>query len=320
MGSTTGQPVTVRAMLERAVSAVGRWQKLDAPSYQVEHALSLTFLLTGRQARRLQDLLHGVWFGHPLHPALVTVPLGAWSAALVLDGLDATGRGGLGAGQAARSVVKVGVAGAVASAATGLTDWQYAHDEARRVGLVHGTLNSAALGLYVWSLADRARGRPVRARATAAVGYAISLASAYLGGVLAYRHGLGTDHAVRSNEPRRFVAVAEETDLVDSRPIGLDVDGVPVVLVAADGTVRAVGGRCPHQGAPLGEGWLHRGELVCPWHGSRFHLDSGEPAQGPSTAPLPCYETRIRDGRVEVRRRADWRSPTAVTTVEEASR
>ncbi len=102
--------------------------------------------------------------------------------------------------------------------------------------------------------------------------------------------------------------------------MGVDVEGVPVVLVAADGDVRAVGGRCPHEGGPLGEGWLYRSQLVCPWHGPRFHLDSGEPAQGPSTAPLPCYETRVRDGRVEVRRRARWRTRTAITTLEEASR
>jgi nitrite reductase/ring-hydroxylating ferredoxin subunit/uncharacterized membrane protein len=312
--------VSVRGVLERATGALERWELVDAPGYQLEHAISLTFLLTGRHARRLQDLLHGVWLGHPLHPALVTVPVGAWGAALVLDGLDATGRGGAGTGEAARTVVQVGVAGALASAATGLTDWQHAHDEARRVGIVHGALNSTALALYTWSLADRSRGRAARARATAAAGYAITLTSAYLGGVLSYRHRLGVDHSQRSNEPRRFVAVADEAGLVEGRLVAAEVDGLPLVLVRADGDVRAVGGRCPHMGGPMGEGWLHQGELVCPWHGSRFSLDDGEPAQGPSTAPLPCYDTRVRDGRVEVRRRARWRTPAAVTTLEEASR
>ena len=307
-------------MLERAVGAVERWEVLDAPSYEVEHGLSLTFLLTGRWARPLQDALHGVWLGHPLHPALVAVPIGAWSTALVLDGLDAAGRGGPGAAQAARVGVGVGVAGAVASAATGLTDWQHSHDAARRVGLVHATLNSAALGLYTWSLADRARGRAVRGRLSAAAGFSVTLASSYLGGLLAFRHGIGTDHAVRAPEPRAFTAVADAADLVDGQPHGVDVDGVPVVLVLLEGKVHAVGGRCPHLGAPLGEGWLHRGALVCPWHGSRFDLDTGEPEQGPSTAPLPCFDTRVRNGQVELRRRAHWRTPTAITTAEEASR
>jgi nitrite reductase/ring-hydroxylating ferredoxin subunit/uncharacterized membrane protein len=311
--------VTVRSLLERALKAVERWEVLDAPSYQLEHGVSLTFLLTGRYARPLQDVLHGVWLGHPLHPALVTVPIGSWSAALAFDVLDATGRGKA-AGDAARTAVTVGVAGAVASAATGLTDWQHAHDQARRVGLVHAGLNSTALGLYAWSLADRSRGRATRARVTAATGYAITLASAWLGGALSYRHGMGTDHAVRSYEPRQFVDVAAVADLPEGEPVPVDADGMPVVLVATGGAVHAVGGRCPHQAGPLGEGWLHRGELVCPWHGSRFDLATGEPTQGPSTAPLPCFDARVRDGRVEVRRRADWRSPTALTTVQETSR
>ncbi|WP_166531506.1 Rieske 2Fe-2S domain-containing protein [Blastococcus xanthinilyticus] len=307
-------------MFERVLRAVERWEVLDAPSYPVEHGVSLTFLLTGRYARPLQDVLHGVWLGHPLHPALVTVPIGSWTTALVLDVLDATGRGGAGARPAARTAVRVGVAGAVASAATGLTDWQHAHDQARRVGLVHAGLNSGALALYTWSLADRARGRAARARVTAATGYAITLGSAWLGGALTYRHGMGTDHAARSYEPRRFTDVAAAADLRDGDPLPVDVDGMPVVLVASGDTVHAVGGRCPHQAGPLGEGWLHRGELVCPWHGSRFDLATGEPTQGPSTAPLPCFDARIRDGRVEVRRRADWRTPTAVTAIQEASR
>jgi nitrite reductase/ring-hydroxylating ferredoxin subunit/uncharacterized membrane protein len=312
--------MSLRNLFEGAASRVERAQILDAPSYQLEHGVALTFLLAGRRARPLQDLLHGVWLGHPLHPFLVAIPIGSWGAAALLDGLDATGRGGPGTGQAAQAVVRLGVAGAVASAATGLTDWQHAHDEARRVGLVHGAINSTALALYVWSLADRKRGRASRARITAAAGYAVVLAGGYLGGVLSFRHRLGVDHSVDSREPRRFTAVADAADLPDGEPYGVDVDGVPIVLVATGGDVRAVHGRCPHLGGPLAEGWVHRDELVCPWHGSRFDLDTGEPAQGPSTAPLPCYDTRIRDTRVEVRRRAQWRTPTAITTLEEASR
>ncbi|MGY1986883.1 Rieske 2Fe-2S domain-containing protein [Blastococcus sp. SYSU DS0669] len=312
--------MSVRNLLERAVSRVERMEVLDAPSYQVEHGISLTFLLAGRYARPLQDLLHGVWFGHPLHPFLVTVPIGAWGAAALLDGLDATGRGGPGTGQAARTVVGFGIAGAVGAAATGMTDWQHAHDEARRVGLVHAALNSTALALQTWSFVDRGRGRAVRARVTAAAGYAIVLASGYLGGALSYRHRLGVDRSAAGRSPRRFTPVARLADLPDGEPFGVDADGVPVVLIRTEDEVRALGGRCPHLGGPMAEGWLHRDELVCPWHGSRFDLDTGEPAQGPSTAPLPCYDTRVRDGAVEVRRRARWRTPTAVTTVEEASR
>lgn len=35
--------------------------------------------------QRVRDLLHGVWLGHPLHPALVQVPVGAWMSAAMVD-------------------------------------------------------------------------------------------------------------------------------------------------------------------------------------------------------------------------------------------
>lgn len=299
---------------------VERWDALDAPGYQLEHGVALSFLLAGRRSRPLQDLLHGVWLGHPLHPVLVTVPVGSWTVALLLDALDCAGRGGPGTAAAAELSVGLGVAGAVAAAAAGLTDWQHAHDAARRVGLVHATLNSAALGLYAWSLLDRRRGRAGRARSLGAAGFVVTAVSSYLGGTLSYRHRLGVDHSDPRSDPRTFTPVLAVDDLEDGQPRGALADGVPLVLVRNGEQVRAVGGLCPHLGAPLEQGWLHRGELVCPWHGSRFDLDSGEPTQGPSTAPLPCFDARVRDGVVELRRRAPWRSPQAATTREEASR
>src|ERR1700687_5891786 len=48
----------------------------------------------------LRDLLHGTWLGHPLHPALTDIPIGAFIVAFVLDlvGQSAGGPGGVGIG------------------------------------------------------------------------------------------------------------------------------------------------------------------------------------------------------------------------------
>jgi Rieske Fe-S protein len=51
---------------------------------------------------------------------------------------------------------------------------------------------------------------------------------------------------------------------------------------------------------PMHDGWVDRGRIVCPWHGSHFACRSGEVLRGPATAPLPSYHTRIRDGVIEV--------------------
>jgi nitrite reductase/ring-hydroxylating ferredoxin subunit len=58
---------------------------------------------------------------------------------------------------------------------------------------------------------------------------------------------------------------------------------------------------CPHLAAPMSDGWVDRGHIVCPWHGSRFDVESGQVIRGPSAAPLPSYQTRISDGIIELR-------------------
>ncbi|WP_419538317.1 Rieske (2Fe-2S) protein [Mycobacterium colombiense] len=88
-------------------------------------------------------------------------------------------------------------------------------------------------------------------------------------------------------------------------PQRVAVDGVGVVLYRHDGRLIAVGEHCPHLGAPMTDGWIDRGPIVCPWHGSRFACGSGAVLRGPATAPLPSYPVRIRDGLVEVH---GWRN------------
>ncbi len=52
----------------------------------------------------------------------------------------------------------------------------------------------------------------------------------------------------------------------------------------------------------MDQGWVLGGALVCPWHGSQYDLETGQPVSGPSTCPQPRYQVRLREGIVEVRR------------------
>lgn len=54
-------------------------------------------------------------------------------------------------------------------------------------------------------------------------------------------------------------------------------------------------------GGPLSKGTLGDCSVTCPWHGSRFRLTDGAILNGPTTFPQPAYETRVRDGKIEVR-------------------
>jgi nitrite reductase/ring-hydroxylating ferredoxin subunit len=58
--------------------------------------------------------------------------------------------------------------------------------------------------------------------------------------------------------------------------------------------------RCSHLSGPLSDGELDDGCITCPWHGSVFRLSDGSVARGPATAPQPVFETRTRDGILQV--------------------
>jgi nitrite reductase/ring-hydroxylating ferredoxin subunit len=74
--------------------------------------------------------------------------------------------------------------------------------------------------------------------------------------------------------------------------------GIDLVVVRTSTGLRAFEGRCPHQGALLGEGELDGGPLVCGNHGWRFDVESGRRDGGPERlAACPVIE---RDGAVLV--------------------
>src|SRR5919108_6258431 len=98
------------------------------------------------QESQLKDLLSGTWLGHPLHPPLTDVVIGAWTSALLLDLL-----GGDRAEEAADRLVATGILAAVPTAAAGLSDWAELRGGSRRVGSVHAVGNTSALLLHTLS-------------------------------------------------------------------------------------------------------------------------------------------------------------------------
>ena len=76
-----------------------------------------------------------------------------------------------------------------------------------------------------------------------------------------------------------------------------------MLVARAEGTseVCAIAATCTHLGGPLDEGERDGNTVICPWHGSRFDLCSGEVEGGPAVYPQPRYETRLRAGKVEIR-------------------
>lgn len=275
--------------LDSVVDRVERATALDRPADVAADAVSRS-LPDGR----VRDIASGTPAGHPLHPVLVTVPIGSWAAATVLDltGGDAA---------AARRLVGLGVLSAAPTAVTGANDWLSTAGAERRVGLVHAALNYTGLALYSASWLARRRGRRVRGAMLSLAGLSVVGASGWLGGHLSYALGVGVDTTAFQHFPTDWTDAAAEADVPTGSAIRADVEGVPVLLTRHAGAVVALADRCTHRGGPLHEGAVADGCVTCPWHGSTFALRDGSVRSGPASRPQPTLEVRVVDGRVQVR-------------------
>src|SRR5918997_6398859 len=249
-----------------------------------------------------RDALDGTWIEVPLHPALTDVPLGSWTAALVFDGLDAA-TGSRAMRNAADASLAFGILGALGAAVTGLSDWRYLSGGSRRMGVAHGLLNTVGLVLSIVSLVLRATGRRNAGRLTFLAGYSINGMALHLGGELSYHYGLRVDRNVFENVgPDEFVPVLDEGELAENGLRRVEVDGVGVLLSrSAAGEICAIAATCNHFSGPLEAGEREGDTVVCPWHSSRYDLCSGEVIDGPAVFPKSRYETRVRDGRIEIK-------------------
>ncbi len=240
----------------------------------------------------VKTLLSGTWLDHPLHPALVSTPLGCWSGAVILDLL-----GGEAGYAAVRPMVALGTLAALPAAITGLSDWADSYGPERRVGLVHAAVNLTGLTLFALSLGNGRRARRLRLLGLVAVG-----TGGYLGGHLTYARGLGVDHQILVDRPTEWTDALDAESLAEATPTLAETGGARVLLYRRGSQIYALSDVCPHAAGPLHEGKVDDDLCVtCPWHGSRFRLSDGRAVHGPASAPAVVYEARVRDGRVEVR-------------------
>lgn len=136
-------------------------------------------------------------YGHPFHPILVTVPIGAWVASLVFDIASLVVDDGAFLVRGSLWLIGLGVIGALAAASIGALDLMGIPRGTRafRTGLLHMTLNLAIVIAYVVNfLVRRADDVTAEVGTGVLVLSIVSLAalgvSGYLGGMLAYRYGV----------------------------------------------------------------------------------------------------------------------------------
>src|SRR5437762_12381266 len=162
-------------MREKIAEPIEQLEALDAVLEPLQKAVRTVV----PERSELKDVLSGTWLGHPLHPPLTDVVIGAWTSALLLDLLgDERAEG------AADRLVAAGILAAVPTASAGLSDWAELRGGSRRVGSVHALGNTTALLLHTLSWSARRRGHRAGGVMLSALGFGAATFSAWLGGHL----------------------------------------------------------------------------------------------------------------------------------------
>jgi len=257
-----------------------------------------------RPIRPVKDFLNGSWLGHPIHPAVTDVPIGAFIVALVLDLV--------GQADAALVALVVGQVTFVVALVTGLADFADADGSARARATTHGTIMFVAGFVTASSMIGRMSGvvDPTVTTSLLVIGLVLVLAGAFVGGDLVFVFGnMVSRHAFRGAGTKWIAldtgGVADLADLPESTPTKMRAGINDLVVVRIGDAVHALHAVCAHAGGPLEKGTVTPdGCLQCPWHGTRYQLADGTLRRGPAVYDQPAYEVRSTETGYEVRRRS----------------
>lgn len=275
-------------------------------SDDLQHLIQVVIGSNREPPRRFRSFLNGTWLGHPLHPAITDVPIGAWLITAIFDIFWLISPTSFAwAARGAELAVALGILGALGAAVTGLADWSDTYGSERRVGLNHAIFNTTALILYIISFILRltqSSGDSVIAAIIGFLGLIAVLYAAFLGGEMVFTKGTNVNHTAWEAGSDDFEAVLPMESVEENKLYRVTAAGVPVVLMRQGLQFYAISATCSHAGGPLDEGTLDGDVVQCPWHGSRFCMPDGRVLTGPATAKAPRYDVRVRNGQVEVKR------------------
>lgn len=286
---------STRTPLQPLIEGIEGIEAIDGPAKAISEKVS-----AWSGPGSFKDSISGTAIGHALHPMLTDVVIGSFLSATALDLI-----GGDDSGVASERLIALGIAAYSPTALTGLSDWAdgaVGNNSVRRVGVAHAVTNSAALALYGASLRARKRGSRGKGVALGFVGAGALGLAGYLGGHLTLVNGVGVDQTTFDAGPTDWTEAANATDLTEDEPVRIVVEDTPVLLVRRGQRTLAIHDRCNHRGCSLvGRGEVSGDQIECTCHGSRFSLEDGSLLQGPATQPQPAYETREREGKIELR-------------------
>jgi len=97
-----------------------------------------------------------------------------------------------------------------------------------------------------------------------------------------------------------YTSVCSTEDLPAGERLFLEVGDLSVVLLNQGGEYFAIADLCTHDDGPLGEGEVENHQIICPRHGARFDIRTGEVLALPAIQDVPTYPVRVVDGMIEI--------------------
>ena len=151
--------------------------------------------------------------GHPIHPMLVTLPIGLWVFSFVCDLIFVFGNGSPAFATVALYTMAGGIVGALAAAIFGFVDLMSLPPEPRRIALTHMSINLVVVVLYVINFWLRS-GSPEAPGGyvwLSLIAIGLLVVSGWLGGKMVYLHGVGVGVSGIGDEPRATVGDAQRS-------------------------------------------------------------------------------------------------------------
>jgi len=97
-----------------------------------------------------------------------------------------------------------------------------------------------------------------------------------------------------------YVDIVPVADLPSGERLFVEIEGRPIVIFNIAGKFFAIGDVCTHDNGPLGDGDLEENEIICPRHGARFDLQTGEAKGLPAVEDIPAYPVRVVGDMLQV--------------------
>lgn len=100
---------------------------------------------------------------------------------------------------------------------------------------------------------------------------------------------------------RDWVDVGLVSEVKEKQPLHIEIDGTKIVIFKLDDGFYAIENVCTHDGGVLTGGCISNDVIICPRHGAKFSIKTGEALSAPAYEPVSTFPLRVENNILQVR-------------------